>query len=1032
MARYVKPYRSMRLQALSSACLFIALSLHMPFHALGQPGRNDMTFNVSDDGTRGTGPNGLVNDAAQQADGNVIIVGAFDRINLTLARGIGRMLLNGQPDGTFSSGSGFTGTGHPTGMALQPDGRIIVIGDFVGYNGAPRNRIVRILENGDVDPVFDPGTGANAAIRDVAVQSDGRILIVGDFITVGGAVRIHVARLLSNGSLDPSFTQPTTIDGSVHCVRIQNDGKVLIGGAFTQVTGLPRACIARLNTDGTIDTSFDPGTGVTGMAPMDGTGPLVNDIAVQSDNDIILVGAFDTFNGIPRGSIARVHSDGALDLDYTLAGGTQREVKTCELRSGDRLLIAGLFMDLGAGVQQLLPDGSADPIFSPGFHTNSVHFARAIGDGKCIVSGSFRNFEVDPPLAGFEMLDAEGKIHWPFTPGSGLNEIPWDILVQEDNKILVGGQFTRYNGEHDPWLIRLLSNGDRDADYPVGAGPNQQVRIIAAMNDGRIYIYGRFTAVDGTPCHGLARLHPDGGVDASFNAGPVTSERLDPVKDMAVMGDGRLVIVGEFTAVDGVARNCIARLQLNGDVDLSFNPTFSFGFSDPKINAVEISPEPLNHIWIGGDFEVVNNVHRNHLARLNINGSVDLSFDPGLGPEDGSSIGLTLTPDENILVFGGIDSYAGFTVDRSLVRVLGDGTRDPFFFEPTIPTFGSADGFSSSNQVNEVIVLRSGRIVICGRFMIEGDPTWNNVVTLLSTGLRDPEFADVGRYANEVFSLGIQQNCCDGKLIIGGIFTEYDEAVRHRIARLGLDSGVRLLVDAFLEGPWAEQAMTSDLGPAGYLPDVEPFSGMGFAHVGGGGEQADQGVFQQQGPAAIVDWIFLALRDAQQPNLVHATRSALLCADGNIVDMDGASSVVFKDVAAGAYRVSVHHRNHLAAMTAQPVIANQYGTFLDFTSPNVPLFGQDAMRETNGIRMLWAGDVNQDGKLLYTGQDNDRDRILSTIGGSIPTNTVQGYKVEDVNLDGVVKYTGEKNDRDPILRNIGGNIPTNVRNAQLP
>jgi hypothetical protein len=81
---------------------------------------------------------------------------------------------------------------------------------------------------------------------------------------------------------------------------------------------------------------------------------------------------------------------------------------------------------------------------------------------------------------------------------------------------------------------------------------------------------------------------------------------------------------------------------------------------------------------------------------------------------------------------------------------------------------------------------------------------------------------------------------------------------------------------------------------------------------------------------------------------------------------------------------------------------------------------------------LWSGNVERNTDLKYVGELNDRDPILTAIGGAVPTNTVTGYRREDINLDGVVKYVGEANDRDPILQNIGGSIPTNVRLEQLP
>ncbi len=82
--------------------------------------------------------------------------------------------------------------------------------------------------------------------------------------------------------------------------------------------------------------------------------------------------------------------------------------------------------------------------------------------------------------------------------------------------------------------------------------------------------------------------------------------------------------------------------------------------------------------------------------------------------------------------------------------------------------------------------------------------------------------------------------------------------------------------------------------------------------------------------------------------------------------------------------------------------------------------------------LLWAGNVVRNTTLKYTGESNDRDPILTAIGGTVPTNTTSGYMVEDVNLDGLVKYTGNGNDRDPILSNIGGSVPTNTRTEQLP
>jgi hypothetical protein len=105
---------------------------------------------------------------------------------------------------------------------------------------------------------------------------------------------------------------------------------------------------------------------------------------------------------------------------------------------------------------------------------------------------------------------------------------------------------------------------------------------------------------------------------------------------------------------------------------------------------------------------------------------------------------------------------------------------------------------------------------------------------------------------------------------------------------------------------------------------------------------------------------------------------------------------------------------------------------IDLADGSTPTYGTDAQKIVGAVRMLWAGDVTTNGVIKYTGTANDRDPILSAIGGVVPTNTVSGYRREDVNLDGTTKYTGGSNDRDIILQNIGGVVPTNVRPAQLP
>ena len=237
-----------------------------------------------------------------------------------------------------------------------------------------------------------------------------------------------------------------------------------------------------------------------------------------------------------------------------------------------------------------------------------------------------------------------------------------------------------------------------------------------------------------------------------------------------------------------------------------------------------------------------------------------------------------------------------------------------------------------------------------------------------------------------------------------------------------------------LEGPTVSGSglMSDALRSAGLIPLQEPYTALGFEQAaGGGGASTSPSVLAVTGADAIVDWVQVELRNPTAPSQLVATRQALLQRDGDVVSTDGTSPLTFS-VATGSYHVVIRHRNHLGCMTAAPVSLTAVPLLVDLTAPATATFGTDARKSVEGGMVLWAGNAVRDGRLLYTGEDNDRDALLLAVGGVVPTATAQGYLVEDITMDGTVKYTGENNDRDIILTNIGGVVPTNTRLEQLP
>lgn len=292
----------------------------------------------------GEGANGVVNGIALQPDGRIIYVGNFDSYSATNRSGIVRVMKDGSVDTTFNPGAG---ADNPIlDIALNTNGAAVVVGEFTTYNGVGRNRVALIRPDGFLERSFDPGTGADGRVRAVAIHTNGvhagKAVVVGDFVNMDGRVVNRIARLnLADGSIDEAFQLALgegVTNGAVHAVAIQpNDGKILIGGVFKWVNGVACSGIARLNADGSVDDmNFDPGTGVNNT---------VFDIALQEDGKIVAVGDFTTFNGVTANRIVRLNADGSLDPYINFGAGANNFIASVSVQEDGRLVIGGGFTE---------------------------------------------------------------------------------------------------------------------------------------------------------------------------------------------------------------------------------------------------------------------------------------------------------------------------------------------------------------------------------------------------------------------------------------------------------------------------------------------------------------------------------------------------------------------------------------------------------------------------------------------------------------------------------------------------------------
>lgn len=251
-----------------------------------------------------------------------------------------------------------------------------------------------------------------------------------------------------------------------------------------------------------------------------------------------------------------------------------------------------------------------------------------------------------------------------------------------------------------------------------------------------------------------------------------------------------------------------------------------------------------------------------------------------------------------------------------------------------------------------------------------------------------------------------------------------------------------LLQGALLDSP--DTLMRDTLRRANLLPTSEPYTGLsGFTHVNGGGGESitDASVFNDFGANSIVDWIFVELRDANNPATVVATRSALLQRDGDVVDTDGTSPLAFTQSSPGSYYIAVRHRNHLGTMTAASIALSATPAVVDFTNTNLDLWNNtpafDGREQViiGSKYALWAGNANIDKSVIFAGQNNDKETIFNAVDQApgnvlkLQTYLLLGYRAEDVNLSTRTIFAGQENDVDVIFNNVDSH-PVNVLKLQ--
>lgn len=362
--------------------------------------------NVDEGFNIGTGFDNLVYSSLVQPDGKIIAAGSFTLFNSNPRNRLVRLDANGVEDTAFYAnlGTGFSGGTTVEAVAIQPDGKILVCGNFIWLNGNTRRGIVRLNSSGAEDTSFytNIGTGiaGGSSIRNVAVQSDGKIVFVGGFTQFNGNSISGITRLNANGSEDSAFRINVGggAAGEVKALAIQADGKILVGGYFTLWSGNTRNRLVRLNADGTEDTLFYSALGT-------GFDNVVSSVVVQPDGKILVAGGFDTVNGVTKRRLIRLNSDGSVDTSFfaNIGTGFNNSISGLALQPDGKIIVCGSFLTFNGNLRNRLVRLNADGTEDTAFYTNlGTSFDDGLAsisirqDGRILITGIFSSFNGNP------------------------------------------------------------------------------------------------------------------------------------------------------------------------------------------------------------------------------------------------------------------------------------------------------------------------------------------------------------------------------------------------------------------------------------------------------------------------------------------------------------------------------------------------------------------------------------------------------------------------------------------------------------
>ncbi len=724
-------------------------------------------------------------------DGKFLLFFNTDTLADQRTGAITRHLTDGSIDSSFGSNREYKFVGA---AAAGAEGKVYVSAKSYLYGAEQTENVLRLNSDGSIDRSFTPVPVATepfsnvASIRQIVLQPDGRILVAGYFNTIAGTSQQKISRLLPNGTLDPTFTPPQFVAGEGIWAppHLLPDGKILIGGQFGEVDGQPAPSLARLNPDGSLDSTFQ----AAGFTLVN----VIRGIVRQSDGKIVIGGRFRFGSSFPQYTytpLVRLNADGSADNSFA------RETSFVTA------------FDLVTRALIALPDGKM-----LGAIGRTIY--RFNADGS-------RDLSFSSPVA-------RSTTFVPYGASESVSILT--VHLQSDGRILFGGNFTDVDGPAGNPLdgshfgvARLQADGTLDPSLATSHKTSSEITpgSFSRLADGSTLVgfpllYQR---VAPAMAFNVGRLGVDGALDSSFSLAPADDAGfLSPVftaEGFEKMADDKFFVVGsaenfEFT---------YGKVMASGARD----PLFAFDPAAPFFKTAR--PLSDGGVLIAADTDVQATVDGS-LARLKITGTLDPSF--ALAPairnaqitrEAGTftilkmAIGLRVLgvrADGRILI-----EYLGFDELIHLVRLNSDGSIDGAFSETTLSpknlqitfpqiydrytgqTFQPPDGVLVADlPLLDALIQADGSIVLVGKFTSFNGAPARGIVRLHADGTFDDTFLSGGgaqwtqttetdSFFPIVEAVEMQN---DGKLLFAGTFEAFNGSPAPGIVSLNADGSV--------------------------------------------------------------------------------------------------------------------------------------------------------------------------------------------------------------------------------------------------